>query len=118
MFPKDHEPAHVHVFGGGKVGMTPFIHRTRNKPVAVRFTDEHVLIDMADGRAISMPLYFFPSLLTASDSQRQNYQLHHVSVRWEELDEGIDLIAMLTGLYIGDIARPETAPEQLDAAIT
>ena len=78
---------------------TPFIHRTRNKPVRVRFIEENVIIDLADGRAIVMPLYFFPRLEAASDAQRKDYRLHHVSVSWEELDEGIDLIAMLTGLY-------------------
>ena len=96
----------------------PFIHRTRNKPIGVRFSDEHVSIDMADGRIICMPLYFFPKLHTATEGQRRNYRLHHVSVRWEELDEGIDLIAMLTGLYIGDIPRPEEILAPAEAAVT
>ena len=101
-----------------KDSMTPFIHRTRNKPVALTFTDEHIKIEVADGRIICMPLYFFPKLQTATNAQRLNYRLHHVSVHWEELDEGIDMIAMLTGLYIGDIVQPEAAPERLEAAVT
>lgn len=84
----------------------PFIHRTRNKPISVRFSEKCVTIDLADGRAIAMPLYFFPRLETASDEQRENYRLHHVSVHWEELDEGIDLIAMLTGLYTESATEP------------
>ncbi len=86
----------------------PFIHRTRNRPQNVRFTDEFVIIDLADGRAIASPLSFFPRLQAASDSQRKKYQLHHVSVNWEELDEGIDLIAMLTGLYREPVPEPKS----------
>lgn len=94
----------------------PFIHRTRNKPQNVRFTEEFVIIDLADGRAISAPLRFYPRLQAASDSQRENYQLHHVSVNWEELDEGIDLIAMLTGLYREPV--PESKSLAVGAAAT
>ena len=93
----------------------PFIHRTRNRPQNVRFTDEFVIIDLADGRAISAPLNFFPRLQAASDSQRKNYQLHHVSVNWVELDEGIDLIAMLTGLYREPVPTPPSLAVQTAA---
>ena len=91
---------------------TPFVHRTRNKPQRVTFSNDSIIIDLADGRAISMPLDFYPRLKTASRSQREKYQLHHVSVNWHELDEGIDLIAMLTGLYPRDRARAGIASGQ------
>ena len=96
----------------------PIIHRKRNRPTGVRFTDESVFIDLADGRAIGMPLYFFPWLQAASDAQRHDYQLYHVSVNWEDLGEGIDMIAMLTGLYIKDKPKPERAPAAQEAAAT
>ncbi len=99
-----------------EIEKTPFIHRTRNKPIRVRFSETNVIVDLADGRAVAMPLYFFPRLETATDAQRQNYQLHHVSVRWEELDEGIDLIAMLTGLYTE--SEPVTVAPAVSAATT
>ena len=38
----------------------PFVHDDRCAPQAVRFTDSHLMIDMADGRVLSLPLYFFP----------------------------------------------------------
>ena len=76
------------------------------------------LLTWADGRAIGMPLYFFPWLQAASDAQRHDYQLYHVSVNWEDLGEGIDMIAMLTGLYIKDKPKPERAPAAQEAAAT
>ena len=85
----------------------PFVHRTRNKPQRVTFSNDFIIIDLADGRAISVPLDFYPRLKSATKLQREKYKLHHVSVNWDELDEGIDLIAMLTGLY------RETEPEHL-----
>lgn len=90
-----------------EIEMIPFVHRTRNKPQRVTFANDLAIIDLADGRAISVPLDFYPRLKAATSSQRENYQLNHVSVNWEELDEGIDLIAMLTGLY------PEAEPAEV-----
>ena len=82
------------------------------------FTDTHVIVDMADGRNLGLPLYFFPWLQNATDSQRGNYQLNYYTVDWEELDEGIDMVAMLTGLYINKTPRPMEATEPASAALT
>ena len=78
----------------------PVIHDTRNEPQSVRFTETQVMIDLADGRIIGVPLHFFPLLEAASDRERQNYRLGAQSVYWEDIDDGIDLTAMLSGLYL------------------
>ncbi len=80
--------------------LEPVIHDTRNEPQAVRFTDTHVMIDLADGRIIGVPLRFFPLLESASDEERHNYQLGGLEIYWEDIDDGIDLTAMLSGLYL------------------
>ena len=85
----------------------PFIHAERNVATSVRFSGDEVIVDLADGRALAMPLYFFPWLAAATESQRQAYDLFRLNIYWEELDEGIDLTAMLTGLY----TRPKPAPK-------
>ncbi len=96
----------------------PFVHDDRCAPQELRFTDTHVFIEMTDGRILGLPLYYFPWLQNASDSQRQNYQLNYFTVDWEEMDEGIDMVAMLTGLYIKDKPRPKEAVEQAPASPT
>ena len=96
----------------------PNIHETRNRPTAVRFDDEFVFIDLADGRAMGMPLYFFPWLRDASDDERNDCQLYPFSVYWRILDEGIDIIAMVSGMYMKDMQRPEAAIENVEATIT
>ena len=78
----------------------PVIHETRNEPQGVSFTDSHVMIGLADGRIIGVPLHFFPLLEAASAEERQNYQLGSCDVYWEDIDDGIDLTAMLSGLYL------------------
>lgn len=78
----------------------PVIHDTRNEPQRVRFTDTHAMIDLADGRIIGIPLRFFPLLEAASEEERQNYQLGSLEIYWEDIDDGIDLTAMLSGLYL------------------
>jgi len=87
----------------------PFIHSTRNDAQRVRFQNEFVWIDLADGRVIGMPLNWFPWLQSATEIQRAGYDLHGDSIYWEELDEGIDLVAMLTALYTQPKPMPVVA---------
>ena len=78
----------------------PVIHDTRNEPQRVRFTETHAMIDLADGRIIGVPLHFFPLLEAASDEERLNYHLGGLEVYWEDIDDGIDITAMVSGLYL------------------
>ena len=94
----------------------PFVNDDRCAPMTVRFTDSQVVIGMSDGRTLGLPLYFFPWLQNATDEQRQNYQLNYYTVDWEDLDQGIDMVAMLTGLYVKDMPRPTVAIESTTAA--
>lgn len=96
----------------------PNIHKTRNRPTRVRFSGEFLFIDLADGRALGMPQYFFPWLKDASDDERNDYHLYPFSVYWHNLDEGIDIIAMVSGMYQKDLPRPEAAIENAKAATT
>ena len=78
----------------------PVIHDARNEARRIRFTEEHAMIDLADGRILGVPLGFFPLLKVATDEERQNYQLHGLTIYWEDIDDGMDLTALASGLYI------------------
>lgn len=99
---------------GGFEGV-PFAHDTRNIPQALRFTDNHIVFELADGRILCLPPHFSRKLAKASDSQRQNYQLKGLTVCWAQLNESIDLIAMLTGFYDVDLARSEDTVNPAEA---
>ena len=120
--PKPHVPMTcLYLDGGtqhasGSMGDVPFVHDTRNIPKALRFTDEHLIFDLADGRVLCLPWRFSLKLAQANNRQRQNYQRKGLTLRWEKLDENIDLIAMLTGFYDQDMPRPPEAVESTSAA--
>ena len=92
----------------------PYIHATRNDAKSLRFNDGYVWIELADGRVIGMPVNWFPWLQSATEAQRQNYELLGDCVYWEDMDEAIDLVAMLTALY----TKPKPMPIAATAAAT
>ena len=79
--------------------MVPLVNPVRCAAKKVSFTKKYARISLADGRVISLPLKFYPRLQKATDSQRKNYELFGLNIYWDDLDEGIDLTAMLTGMY-------------------
>ncbi|MCY3832096.1 MAG: DUF2442 domain-containing protein [Chloroflexi bacterium] len=79
--------------------MMPLVNPVRCAAKKVSFTKKYARVSLADGRVISLPLKFYPRLQKATDSQRKNYELFGLNIYWDELDEGIDLTAMLTGMY-------------------
>ena len=122
--PKPHVPTtRVYLDGGarrasGGVEGLPFAHDTRNIPKELRFTDEHLIFHLADGRALCLPWRFSLKLAQANDSQRQNFQRKGLTLRWEKLDETIDLVAMLTGFYDLEKPYPAETVESANAAAT
>jgi hypothetical protein len=72
-------------------------------PTAVRFDDDTMWVDLADGRTLGVPLAWFPRLLRASPAQRKAVELSRVGLHWEEIDEDISIAGLLAGQ--GDLAR-------------
>ncbi len=79
--------------------MVPLVNPVRCAAKKVTFSKKYARIALADGRVISLPLKFYPRLQNATDEQRKNYELFGLNIYWDDLDEGIDLTAMLTGMY-------------------
>jgi hypothetical protein len=74
----------------------------------VRFDDSRMIVDLADGRTISVPLAWFPRLLSATPEQRARVQLSTRGLHWEALDEDISVDGLLAG--VGDLShRPPAA---------
>ena len=60
--------------------------------------DEHLMhVFLLDGRQISVPLDWFPTLRTATGKQRKRWRLigNGVGIHWPDLDEDISLAALL-----------------------
>lgn len=71
----------------------------------VRFDDDAMWVDFADGRTLGVPLAYFPCLLNASPTERAKYVLSGggTGLHWDDLDEDISVLALLLG--VGDRTR-------------
>jgi hypothetical protein len=65
----------------------------------VELTDDELIVTLADGRAVSAPLVWFPRLLNASAEQRQRWQLIGAGegIHWPEIDEDLSIAGLLRG---------------------
>ncbi len=69
------------------------------RAIALRFTADRLIVQLADGREISAPIAWFPRLAGATEAQRAAWRLmgNGVGVHWEALDEDIS-VPILLGL--------------------
>ena len=65
----------------------------------VRFTDDVLIVDLLDGRTISVPLVWYPRLLSATPEQRANWRAAGggFGIHWPDLDEDLSTEGLLHG---------------------
>ena len=75
-----------------------------NKPLAdhLEFTDANLVIYLKDARVLSVPLAWFPRLLTASKKQLKNYELlgDGEGIHWPDIDEDLSVSGLLFGVIL------------------
>jgi len=64
---------------------------------AVHIDEDRLTFDLEDGRTVSVPLAFYPTLLLASPAERGQYEICHSSVYWPKLDCDIRSDCLLRG---------------------
>jgi hypothetical protein len=64
---------------------------------AVHITDKRLAFELEDGRTVSVPLAFYPTLLLATAKERACYEICHSSVHWPKLDCDISSGCLLRG---------------------
>ena len=73
-----------------------------SKPLALtlRFDENTMWLELADGRQLGVPLVFFPRLLNATPEQRERYTISGggTGLHWEDLDEDILVENLLLGI--------------------
>jgi hypothetical protein len=88
-------------------GMT--ILTLETEPIAnqVTVTDKKLIVDLADGRSLSIPLAWYPRLIYASPEERQNWQLlgDGYAIDWTDLDEHIGIEGLLAGRQSSESQR-------------
>lgn len=65
--------------------------------MGVRFTEDALLVNLSDGREVSVPLEWFPRLRNATPEQRNNWRFiaRGIGIHWEEIDEDIAVTTLL-----------------------
>ena len=65
----------------------------------VRFTDDVLIVDLLDGRTISVPLVWYPRLLSATSEQRANWRVAGggFGIHWSDVDEDLSTERLLRG---------------------
>ena len=65
----------------------------------VRCTDDLLIVDLLDGRTISVPLAWYPKLLAATPEQRANWKAvgGGFGIHWPEVDEDLSTEGLLRG---------------------
>ena len=65
----------------------------------VRFREDTMSVDLADGRTITVPLEWYPRLRNATRGQRDNWELAGAGfgIHWPEIDEDLSVEGLLRG---------------------
>jgi cell division inhibitor SulA len=68
---------------------------------SVTFTNDEMIVALIDGRSISVPLAWFPTLSTATRAQLEHYELlgDGDGIHWPELDEDLSIRGLLQGTH-------------------
>jgi hypothetical protein len=78
------------------------MHATR-----VEISDVALIVELVDGRRVSVPLLWFPRLADATAAERENWRLigRGEGIHWPDLDEDISVAGLLAGRRSGESQR-------------
>ncbi len=70
----------------------------------VSVTDDTLVVELDDGRAVSVPIAWYPRLLHASPQERNAWRLigKGRGIHWESIDEDISVEGLLAGRSSGE----------------
>ena len=68
----------------------------------VQVTDEALIVDLSDGRTVSVPLAWFPRLSHATPEERNDWRLIGEGIHWPALDEDISVENLILGKPSGE----------------
>ena len=66
---------------------------------AVRLTDDTLVVELSDGREISVPISWYPRIEHGTNEERENFELMQPGrgIHWPDLDEDISVAGLLAG---------------------
>ncbi len=69
--------------------------------VGLEITEESLIVELSDGRTITVPLTWYPRLLQATPAERSNWRFigKGQGIHWNDLDEDISVESLLGGRH-------------------
>ncbi len=75
---------------------------------SVSISDDTLVVDLMDGRSISVPLAWYPRLATGTPEQLNSWEIAGggYGIHWPDLDEDLSTEGLPRGGLAPDAARP------------
>lgn len=81
--------------------MTSSARNLLSPPLAasVLVTEESLVVELLDGRTLTVPMIWFPRLVHETTEERANWRMigHGEGIHWPDLDEDISVDALVAG---------------------
>ena len=79
--------------------MHTLVLKTDERVETVYFTRDSLVVDLMDGRSISVPLIQYPKLIKASHTQKSNWKVcgGDYGIHWPDIDEDLSTEGLLRG---------------------
>jgi hypothetical protein len=79
--------------------MTTLTLETEPLATKVHVTEDRLIVELADGRSIIVPISWYPRLMNGTMQERQHWQLlgDGYAIEWPDLDEHIGIEGLLAG---------------------
>jgi hypothetical protein len=70
----------------------------------VTVTEDTLVVDLVDGRTVSVPLSWYPRLVHGTPAEREHWRLigRGEGIHWPDLDEDINVSGLLAGRPSGE----------------
>lgn len=70
----------------------------------VRVSEDELVVELEDGRTLSVPLAWYPRLLHGTQAERQQWRMigDGEEIHWPDLDEDISVEQLLLGIPSGE----------------
>ena len=69
------------------------------KILQVRVTEDSLVVDLEDGRTLTVPLSWYPRLVHGTPEERQRFEIAGAGygIHWPDLDEDVSVEGLLLG---------------------
>ncbi len=71
---------------------------------SVAVTDEAITVKLEDGRSVSVPTKWYPRLVHATLSERNNYEIDSYGITWPDVEADFSIRGILLGRKSGESA--------------